>query len=166
MRNIGTRKNRSGNLSPDYILQGMTENILAGSVKRNKKKSLKFDPEKGINTECSINYVRTIWLNGKALKGIVDIDNEILYMKPLVWMPVYTEDLMAVWRNTPEMHRNGMPKKVEFRDSSEIPQRIDYLDQNERLTFESRSNCPRTVLRKAPVPFPDRGGYPYIKNDT
>ncbi|MBU6996175.1 MAG: hypothetical protein HXS41_00805 [Theionarchaea archaeon] len=69
------------------------------------------------------------WLNGKALKGIVDIDEKILYMKPLIWMPVYTHDLMAVWRNTPEMHGNGMPKKVEFRDSNEVLQRIDYLDQ-------------------------------------
>jgi hypothetical protein len=73
------------------------------------------------------------WLNGKALKGIIDIDNEVLYMKPLVWMPVYTEDLTAAWRNTPEMHRNGMPKKVEFRDGNEIPQRVDYLDQKGSL---------------------------------
>ena len=69
------------------------------------------------------------WLEDEISKGIVDIKYEVLYMKEPVILPVYAGELIPVWKEVTKMHKNGMPKKVEFYDSTELPHRMDYLDE-------------------------------------
>jgi hypothetical protein len=77
------------------------------------------------------------WLEKEVYKGIVDLQKEILYMKSPILLPVYAGVSMPVWKETAGVHRNGMPKKVGFYDSKELPHREDYLDKRGNLTKDS-----------------------------
>ena len=70
-------------------------------------------------------------------KGIVDAANESLYIKEPVLLPVYSEELIPVWKDVTNVHKNGLPKKVEFYDSGELLHRVDYLDERGNLVKES-----------------------------
>lgn len=74
------------------------------------------------------------WLEGEVHKGIIDVQNSVLYMKSPVPLPVYAGISIPVWKETTEMHGNGMSKKVEFYDSQELPHRVDFLDEKGNLT--------------------------------
>lgn len=77
------------------------------------------------------------WREGEVYKGIVDLQNEVLYMKSPILLPVYAGVSMPVWKETTEVYRDGTPKKVEFYDSKELPHREDYLDKRGNLTKDS-----------------------------
>lgn len=74
------------------------------------------------------------WSQRKVYKGVIDTENQTLYMREPVLFPVYAGDPIPLWKETSNMHGNGMPKKVEFYDSTEFLHRVDYLDEKGVLT--------------------------------
>ena len=74
------------------------------------------------------------WSQGKVYKGIIDTENQTLHMKEPVLFPVYAGDPIPLWKETVNIYGNGMPKKVEFYDSTEFLHRVDYLDEKGVLT--------------------------------
>lgn len=70
---------------------------------------------------------------GKVYKGIVDSETETLHMKEPLFLPVYTDGSISIWKETPQKYGSGMPKKVEYYDCDELLQRIEYLDENGQL---------------------------------
>lgn len=77
------------------------------------------------------------WLKGEFYKGIVDIQNEALYMKTPTALPAYPGVLIPVWKETVETYRSRTPKRVEYRDRKDLPHRVDYLDRKGNLTGDS-----------------------------
>lgn len=69
------------------------------------------------------------WVGDRILRGILDIEHKVLYLKEPVMMSVYRGESIPVWEEVTEVHKNGMPKKVEFYDEINIPHRMDYLDE-------------------------------------
>ena len=77
----------------------------------------------------SIKSVRIkFWAQEKIYKGLVDMENEALYIKEPVLLPVYTDNCIPVWEEVITVHRNGTPSTVEFRDAKEELHGVDYLD--------------------------------------
>lgn len=70
-------------------------------------------------------------------KGIVDAADGSLYIKEPVLLPVYSEELIPVWKDVTNVHKNGLPKRVEFYDSDELLHRVDCLDERGNLVKES-----------------------------
>lgn len=77
------------------------------------------------------------WLEGEVYKGIVDLQKKVLYMTSPMFLPAYAGVSIPVWKETTETHRDGMPKKVGFYNSTELPHREDYLDKKGNLTKDS-----------------------------
>lgn len=75
------------------------------------------------------NSVRMkFWLHGTIYKGIVDLDNELLHIKEPVFIPVHDETLIPLWKEVTKLHSNGKPKVIEYHDTSENLQCVEYLD--------------------------------------
>ncbi len=69
----------------------------------------------------------------KVYKGTVDVKNEVLYMEEPELAPVYADESIPLWKEVSKLHKNGMPKKVEYYDGNEFPHGEEYLDENGAL---------------------------------
>jgi hypothetical protein len=69
------------------------------------------------------------WSQKKVYKGIVDIENEMLYIKEPIPLTMHTGELIPVWKDVTAVHRNGLPKKEVFHDADERPRGVVYLDK-------------------------------------
>lgn len=77
------------------------------------------------------------WSQKTVYKGILDTERGLLHMKEPVSLPVYQGESVLVWKETPAVHRNSMPKKVEFYDSTELLHRVDRCDEKGNLVKDS-----------------------------
>lgn len=67
---------------------------------------------------------------GKVLKGVIDKENQVLYMEEPVLLPVYADDTVSAWKYVVKIHSNGKPKKVVYYDENEQLCGEEYLDEN------------------------------------
>jgi hypothetical protein len=77
------------------------------------------------------------FLKGKELRGIINREEQGLYMREPVYMPVYTTESIPVWKEIIEMYGTGIPKKIEYYDDTRALIGVDFLYENGMLKKKS-----------------------------
>lgn len=73
------------------------------------------------------------WSEGKASKFFLDIEKRLLQARTPILFPVYSEDVIPLWKEVIRTHKQGNPKHLEYYDDNEILQKVDYLSENGSL---------------------------------
>jgi len=77
------------------------------------------------------------FLKGKELRGIINREDQGLYMRDPVYMPVYTTELIPVWKEITQMYGTGIPRKIEYYDDTWALIGVDFLYGNGMLMKKS-----------------------------
>lgn len=78
-----------------------------------------------------------IWSRNEVYKGLFDTQNKILHIREEVMVPLYSEDMSALWKEVTKTHVNGSIKEVEFRDAHEVLHGVDFFDEKGSKTEKS-----------------------------
>lgn len=99
------------------------------------KRSLQFDRMIFglLGPTCELRF----FLKGKELRGILNREEETLSMNDPVYMPVYTSELIPVWKEITKRYDSDLPKKVEYYDDMRALIGVDLLDANGTLMKKS-----------------------------
>ncbi|MBU7042390.1 MAG: hypothetical protein HXS47_02270 [Theionarchaea archaeon] len=76
---------------------------------------------------CGPVYQFRFFVKGKEYRGIVSKEEKILYIKDPIYLPVYDNDPIPVWKEVTKVYRSGIPKKIEYYDDMRALVRVDFF---------------------------------------
>lgn len=67
------------------------------------------------------------WWQNTIYKGIVDLENEKLHIKEPLYIPVYDDIPIPVWKEVTKVYTTGIPKEIQFLDAHETLHSVEYF---------------------------------------